>query len=178
MALLRNGIFTCILATCLSHATVPCEDRPMRPSHLMVGPGIFDVDQHHPRGLVQVEYRWQIRNGNWRPLAAFFIATDRNFFLCGGVGYDIFLGKKVVLTPSFAPGFYWHSQGKNLGFPINFRSALEIAFVLGNKGRIGAQFNHISNARMLCKNPGADSLFIYYAIPFPKKGKKCTRCNS
>lgn len=144
------------------------------PSHLLVGPAIFDVDQDHPRGTLQLEYRWQIRGGRWRPLTSFFITTDRNFFICGGIGYDIFLGKKVVLTPSFSPGIYYHGHGKNLGFPINFRSAMDLAFVLGNKGRIGAQFNHISNARMLRRNPGADTLFIYYAIPFFKPKPKAS----
>jgi hypothetical protein len=135
----------------------------------MAGMGVFDVDKRHPRALMQLEYRWQIRGGRWRPLAAFFVATDQNFFLCGGIGYDIFFGKKIVLTPSFSPGIYCHSYGKNLGFPVNFRSAIELSFVLGNKGRIGAQFNHISNARMLVKNPGADSLYVFYSIPFSKK---------
>ncbi len=154
-----------------SHAAEqPTKKKVYPPSHLMAGFGIFDVDKDHPRGLAQLEYRWQIgRRGHWRPLAAFFIATDQNFFLCGGIGYDICIGRKVVITPSFSPGIYYHSYGKNLGFPINFRSAIEIAYVMRDKGRFGVQFNHISNARMLVRNPGADSLYIFYAIPFPRK---------
>ena len=42
-----------------------------------------------------------------------------------------------------------------------------VAFDFKEKGRFGAQFNHISNAHMLYRNPGANSLFIFYAIPFP-----------
>jgi hypothetical protein len=141
------------------------------PSHLMVGPGIFDVDQDHPRALIQVEYRWEINCHHWRPLAAFFITTDRSFFVCGGMSYDIFMGKKLVLTPSFSPGVYYHGDGKHLGFPINFRSAMELSYVFKNQGRLSAQFNHISNARMLWKNPGADSLIIFYAIPIAQKKK-------
>jgi len=139
------------------------------PDHLMVGPGLFDVDRNHPKAMVQVEYRWDVNYHRLRPLASFTISTDRNFFICGGLGYDIFLGKKFVVTPSFAPGLYYHGHGKNLGFPLNFRSGIEVAIVFGNKGRFGAQFNHISNAHMLYRNPGANSLFIFYAIPFPKK---------
>ncbi len=59
-----------------------------------------------------------------------------------------------------------------MGFPINFRSALELSYIFHNKGRFGAQFNHISNAHMFHKNPGANSLFIFYAIPFPPKEKR------
>ncbi|MBS0620713.1 MAG: acyloxyacyl hydrolase [Verrucomicrobia bacterium] len=145
------------------------------PSHLMVGPGIFDVDQHRPRLLWSIEYRWEVHCHHLRPLVAAFGSTDKNVYACGGLGYDIFMGKKWVLTPSFAAGLYYHGNGKHLGFPINFRSALELAYVFKNQGRIGAQFNHISNARMLWKNPGADTLIFFYAIPFggkdaPKKG--------
>jgi lipid A 3-O-deacylase len=149
----------------------PSPQKTLPPSHLMVGPGIFDVDQDHPRALIQVEYRWEINCHHWRPLAAFFITTDRSFYVCGGMSYDIFLGKKVVLTPSFSPGLYYHGDGKRLGFPLNFRSAMDLSYVLPNQGRLTVQFNHISNARMLWKNPGADSLIFFYAIPIPCKQK-------
>ena len=135
----------------------------------MVGPGLFDVDRDHPKAMTQVEYRWEVNCHHLRPLASFTISTDQNFFVCGGLGYDIFLGRKFVITPSFAPGIYYRGYGKNLGFPLNFRSGIEVAVILGNQGRLGAQFNHISNAHMFYRNPGANSLFIFYAIPFPQK---------
>ena len=139
------------------------------PSHLMIGPGLFDVDRDHPKFMGQIEYRWEVNCHHIRPLVAFFITTDTNFFACGGMGYDIFIGRRIVLTPSFAPGLYYHGHGKKLGFPINFRSAIELSYIFDNKGRFGAQFNHISNAHMFYKNPGANSLYIFYAIPFPQK---------
>lgn len=139
--------------------------RAESPSHLMLGMGVFDVDKSHPQLLFQAEYRWDIHYRHIRPLVGFFVATEGNLYLCAGVAIDAFLTKKVVLTPSFAPGVYYHGNGKNLGFPINFRSALELSYICDNEGRIGAQFNHISNAGMLWKNPGADSLVLFYAIP-------------
>jgi lipid A 3-O-deacylase len=145
------------------------------PSHLMVGVGIFDVDKTHLRPLIQLEYRWDVWSSKYfhvRPLLAYFITTDKNMFLCGGIAFDLFFGRKIVFTPSFAPGLYYHGNGKNLGFPINFRSAGELSYVFHNQGRLGAQFNHISNARMFWRNPGADSLVIFYAIPFPRKERK------
>lgn len=157
------GFFIALILSVKGSCSEP--KKPIGPSHLMVGPGLFNVDRTHIRGLIQFEYRWAIRVRNLRPLVTFAIATDENFFLGGGIAYDIFFWKKVVLTPSFAPGVYFHSYGKNLGFPINFRSGIELAYVLGNKGRIGAQFNHISNAHMFHKNPGANTLFVFYAIP-------------
>lgn len=168
MRIFKTLIASFILFTPSSWAV----EKILRPSHLMVGPGFFDVDRTHPKFMGQVEYRWEVNCYHIRPLVAFFMTTDTNFFVCGGVGYDIFLGKKIVLTPSFSPGLYYHGHGKNLGFPLNFRSAIEIAYVFHNQGRLGAQFNHISNAHMLHRNPGANSLFIFYAIPFPSRQKQ------
>jgi hypothetical protein len=99
-----------------------------------------------------------------RPLAGFFIATEGNCYFFAGCGIDAFLGKKVVLTPSFAPGVYYHGNGKHLGFPIDFRSAIELSYISVKQSRWGLQFSHISNAGMLWKNPGANSLILYYAF--------------
>jgi lipid A 3-O-deacylase len=148
-------------------------EKPPGPSHLMVGPGAFDFDRDHARFLGQIEYRWEVNCHHIRPLVAFFITTDGNLFLCGGVGYDIFIGRRLVVTPSFAPGLYYHGNGKHLGFPLNFRSAIEVSYVIKrNQGRFGIQCNHISNAHMLYKNPGANSLYIFYAMPLPSLKKK------
>ncbi len=83
----------------------------------MMGMGAFDVDKSHPQLLFQMEYRWDVHFRHIRPLAGFFVATEGNCYVFAGVGIDAFLGKKVVLTPSFAPGLYYHGKGKHLGFP-------------------------------------------------------------
>ncbi len=163
-------IFTSI-ALVLSICQMIYAEKTPGPSHLMVGEGSFNVTKTKPRVMAQIEYRWEVNCYHLRPLVAFFITTDTNFFACGGIAYDIFLGRKVVLTPSFAPGVYYQGHGKKLGFPINFRSGLEIAYVFHNRGRFGAQFNHISHAHLAHRNPGANSLYIFYAIPFPQKQK-------
>ena len=144
------------------------------PSHLQAGLGIFNVDKTHRCGLALLEYRFEPDYHHVRPLVAGMFSTERSLFICAGAGWDIFIGKekKVVVTPSFAPGVYFKGKGKDLGFPINFRSSIELAYVFENKGRLGAQFFHISNARMLVHNPGVDCLIFFYAIPFPHKKHK------
>lgn len=148
--------------------SLAAKEKKSAPSHLMVGPGIFNVDKSHPRFMYQFEFRWDPHCHHLRPLIAYFANTDQSFYLCGGVGYDIMMGRRFATTISFAPGWYYQGHGRRLGFPLNFRSGIEAAVILGNQGRIGAQFSHISNARMLVRNPGADSLVFYYAIPIPK----------
>jgi lipid A 3-O-deacylase len=135
---------------------------------LSTGIGFFNILRDHPRWQYQFEYKWDVQCYNIRPLAS-FMGTDRGtVYFCGGAGYDIFLGKKLVLTPSFAPGFYFKGKGKDLHFPLEFRSSLELAYIFNNKGRLGAQFYHISNASLAHKNPGAESLIFYYSFPLKR----------
>ncbi len=161
----------CVILFCLFTCSVFALEKkplphsaPKTPSHLMLGSGAFDVDKSHPTALFQLEYRWDVHFRHVRPLAGFFVAAQGNCYLFAGCGIDAFLGKKIVLTPSFAPGIYYHGGGKHLGFPVNFRSAIDLSYVCANKARWGLQFNHISNAGMLWKNPGANSLVIFYAL--------------
>ncbi|MBI2742440.1 MAG: acyloxyacyl hydrolase [Chlamydiales bacterium] len=133
-----------------------------------IGVGVFNIVRHHRPWQYQVEYRWDVKY-HLRPLVS-LMATDKgSLYFCAGLGYDIFMGKYLVLTPSFAPGLYVRGSGKSLHFPLEFRSSMDLAYILPNKGRLGAQFYHISNASLGHKNPGAESLIFYYAVPIPRK---------
>jgi lipid A 3-O-deacylase len=160
--MLYKKIFVALFSSCALLVAEPC-------SHLLMGAGLFDMDKTHPQPLIQLEYRWDIDFRRIRPLAGFFVAAEGNCFFYGGVGVDIYLGRKVILTPSFAPGFYYAGNGKSLGFPVNFRSAIDLCYESSNRARWGIQLNHISNAGMLWKNPGANSLVFFYSLPFKSK---------
>lgn len=137
------------------------------PSHLQVGVGVFNTHRRsHMAPQLLIEYRRNINYHHVRPLVAFTFTTRGSYYLCAGAGLDIFLGKYLVLTPSFAPGLYVKGhRGKELGSILEFRSSIELSAVLPNQGRIGAQFYHISNASLGYKNPGSESLILFYAIP-------------
>jgi lipid A 3-O-deacylase len=137
--------------------------------HFMLGAGAFNMLRDNRSWQFQWEYRWDVGVYQLRPLASLMGTERGTIYLCGGAGWDIFLGKHLVLTPSFAPGLYFRGSGKSLHFPIEFRSAIELAYVFNNHGRVGAQFYHISNASLGHKNPGAESLIFFYAVPIGKK---------
>lgn len=163
-SIFRNTLLSFIALTSLLSA----EERS-RTDHFNIGVGVFNIIRHHRPWQYQVEYRWDPNFYKIRPLVS-LMATDRgSLYFCAGAGWDIFLGKHVVVTPSFAPGLYVRGSGKSLHFPLEFRSSIDLAFVLPNKGRIGSQFYHISNASLGHKNPGAESLIFYYAVPIPRK---------
>jgi lipid A 3-O-deacylase len=134
-------------------------------SHLMLGLGCFNICKEKRKFQYQAEYRRKIAIEHLKPLISFSGTTKGSIFLCGGIAYDLFLGKYLILTPSFAPGFYFKGKGKDLGSVLEFRSSIELALPFQNRGRIGMQFYHISNASLGYKNPGEESLIFFYALP-------------
>lgn len=150
-----------IAATCLCLSAFARET----PSQMMVGLGVFNIIKEPKRPQVLLEYRHNADYHNVRPLVGLTFTDRGSIYIYGGAALDIFLGKHFVVAPSFAPGFYFKCAGKELGCVLEFRSCLEAAYILPNKGRLGAMFYHISNASIGFKNPGEESLIFYYAIP-------------
>ena len=69
------------------------------------------------------------------------------------------------LTPSFAPGYYDSGNGKDLGHELEFKSEVQLSLELPKDSQIGFSYNHLSNASLGDKNPGANS----YMFNFLKK---------
>ena len=90
---------------------------------------------------------------------------ENNGFLYAGVNFDIPLGDHLIFTAGFAPGYYWVGHGKELGYPLEFRSGGELAYQQDNGVRYGVHFYHLSNAHLGWKNPGEESLVFFYEVP-------------
>ncbi len=132
---------------------------------LSFGAGVFNIQREKRTAQFQLEYKFAVDFLMARPMIGAFMTTRSAFYLYAGIGWDLHFSKKIVLTPSFAPGVYFQGNDKNLGYPIEFRTCLELAYKLENKGRIGAQFYHLSNASLSHRNPGEESLVFFYAYP-------------
>ena len=91
--------------------------------------------------------------------------TDKSMYAYAGISLDIFFGNRLVLRPSFAPGVYHRGDGKSLGGTIEFRSAGELAYRFDDRSRIGLELSHRSNAGIYEKNPGEESLMLFYHLP-------------
>ena len=74
----------------------------------------------------------------------------------------MFLGRRIVLTPSFAPGYYHEGSGLDLGHALEFRSQIEFAYRFDDRSRIGVAVSHMSNASIADENPGTESAILYY----------------
>ena len=75
--------------------------------------------------------------------------------------------KKIrFITPSFAPGYYNNGNGKDLGSPLEFKSEIQVSFDLFDSSELGLSYNHISNASLGSKNPGANSYMFNFLKQF------------
>lgn len=151
--------------TLLLFPTFLIADECSRPSLLSLGAGTFDTLRPRERMLqFQAEYKWSASWHGVQPIASLMFSEKGSAYFCFGACYDIYLGPYIVLEPSFAPGIYIKGHGKELGFPLEFRSSLSLAAEFCNCHRLGVQFYHISNASLGFKNPGEESLVIFYSF--------------
>ena len=89
------------------------------------------------------------------------ITADNASYVYTGVQAQYKLGK-VNFNPSFTPGFYHEGDGKDLGHVIEFKTEIQISFEISNQSEIGLSYNHISNASLGDKNPGANSYMFNF----------------
>ena len=71
----------------------------------------------------------------------------------------------LKITPSFETVYYNYGDGKDLGYPLEFKSEIQLSLELPKESQIGLSYNHLSNASLGSKNPGANS----YMFNFFKK---------
>ena len=102
--------------------------------------------------------------GTISPVTGFLITGDTATYLYTGVQAEYNLGK-INFTPSFTPGLYEQGDGKDLGHLVEFKSELQLSLDLFKDSELGFSYNHISNASLGEKNPGANS----YMFNFMKK---------
>ena len=108
-----------------------------------------------------------------KPFFGFEITGDSAVYLLSGVYLEDNLGELMIgeennwnFTPSFGLGYYDDGNGKKLGNKLEFRTTLELSYLLKNSNRIGISIGHISNANIGNKNPGVEVISLSYQKPF------------
>lgn len=137
------------------------------PNYLSVSAGYYDILDDDGAADFRVEYRaghkylWVVK-----PWAGVEFTTDGSIWAGGGVLADIKLERNWYLVPNFGVGLYTEgSSDKDLDYPIQFRSQLEVAYQFEDASRAGLAFGHISNASLGDDNPGTEILSLYYHLP-------------
>ena len=132
--------------------------------------GVFDFSDDGQRaGLFGMQHQNEnlSRNsflGTLSPVTGFMITENNAGYIYTGIQAQYKAGK-LNITPSFTPGLYGEGDGKDLGHVLEFKSELQLSLDLSSNSELGFSYNHISNASLGDKNPGANS----YMFNFLKK---------
>jgi len=138
------------------------------PDFLSFSAGAYDWNRQKEEGAeFRLEYRSDSKFWVFKPFAALAGTTTGQGFLGAGVLVDVFLGRRFVLTPSFAPHLYTGGNSKlDLDYIVEFRSQLEAAYRFDDRSRLGIAVSHYSNASLGDTNPGTESAMLVYSVPF------------
>ena len=133
--------------------------------------GMFDwSDSGKKSTLVGFQHQNQSLNrntfiGNLSPVSGVMITADSATYVYTGVEAQYQLGK-INITPSFTPGLYGAGNGKDLGHVVEFKSEVQFSIDLFENSELGFSYNHISNASLGEKNPGANSYMFNFLKNF------------
>jgi len=104
--------------------------------------------------------------GNVSPITGGFITENSAAYIYTGIEWNMNMGGGLTFTPSFAPGLYHEGDGKDLGHVLEFKSEVQFSYALSNKSSFGMSYNHLSNASLGDKNPGANSYMFNFIKNF------------
>ena len=103
--------------------------------------------------------------GNISPITGGFVTENSAAYIYTGIEWNVDLGG-MIFTPSFAPGLYHEGDGKDLGHILEFKSELQLSYKTSEKSSLGISYNHVSNASLGDKNPGANSYMFNFLKTF------------
>ena len=123
--------------------------------------GMFDFsDEGKKSTLIGFQHQNEELNrdtflGNLSPITGALITADNASYVYTGVQAQYKIGV-INLTPSFTPGLYNSGNGKDLGHIVEFKSEIQLSLDLPKDSQFGFSYNHLSNASLGDKNPGAN----------------------
>ena len=103
--------------------------------------------------------------GNISPITGGFITENSSAYFYTGIEWNIDMGS-LEFTPSFAPGLYHKGDGKDLGHVLEFKTEVQLSYSFSKDASFGVSYNHVSNASLGDKNPGANSYMFNFFKTF------------
>ena len=132
--------------------------------------GMFDFSDNGKRSTLigfqhqNVDLSRDTILGNLSPITGAMFTADNAVYFYTGVQAHYSIGILNII-PSFTPGIYEQGDGKDLGHLLEFKSEVQLSLDLPKDSQFGFSYNHLSNASLGDKNPGANS----YMFNFLKK---------
>ena len=133
--------------------------------------GMFDFSDDGKRStLIGFQHQNEDLNrdtflGNLSPVTGALITSDNASYFYTGVQAQYKIGA-LNITPSFTPGLYHEGDGKDLGHMLEFKSEVQLSLDLSQSSELGFSYNHMSNASLGDKNPGANSYMFNFLKNF------------
>tara|TARA_Y100000590_G_scaffold107334_1_gene122142 strand:- start:7518 stop:8054 length:537 start_codon:yes stop_codon:yes gene_type:complete len=178
MTKIINKILIVSLAMCLLSIASKADDKlnkseTKKPKDTEINAfmGLFDFSDHKQKATL---FGLQHQNdelfrdsflGRLSPITGGFVTANSAFYLYTGVQAEYEIGP-LKITPSFAPGYYNYGNGKDLGYPLEFKTEVQMTLELSDDTEFGMSYNHISNASLGTKNPGANSYMFNFLKQF------------
>jgi hypothetical protein len=129
--------------------------------------GMFDFsDDGKKSALIGFQHQNENLNrdtffGNISPITGVMITADNAGYIYTGVQAQYKI-RALNITPSFTPGLYHEGDGKDLGHMLEFKSEVQLSIDVSQSSKLGFSYNHISNASLGDKNPGANSYMFNF----------------
>lgn len=161
----RAAIAAVMLGFFLSFALVPRASCAEDPNYIAVGAGVYDVLHDFKAAQGRLEFRFADRFLFIKPMVGVLFTSKGSVMGYGGIRIDLYLGPHIVITPNGAVGGFYRGNGKNLGSTIEFKTGGEFAWRFDDHSRLGLAFDHISNAGIGKRNPGTESLIVFWSFP-------------
>jgi lipid A 3-O-deacylase len=167
-----NKIFLMAILTLFSLPTNAEEKNIISSHQYNFYTGNFDFSDHKQKAVL---FGFQHQNENLErktffgtasPVTGGFITENSAAYIYTGVEWNHDMGNKMTFTPSFTPGLYTEGNGKDLGHIVEFKTEIQASYAISEESSFGLSYNHISNASLGSKNPGANSYMLNYLKNF------------
>tara|TARA_Y100000590_G_scaffold19479_1_gene22914 strand:- start:7515 stop:8027 length:513 start_codon:yes stop_codon:yes gene_type:complete len=164
-----NTIIALISFSFLNFANA--EEKKISETELNFFTGMFDFsDTKQASGILGIQHQnddlfRESFLGRLSPITGGFLTEKSAFYFYTGAQAEYEIGS-FTFTPSFAPGYYNAGDGKDLGSALEFKTEVQMSVNLSDSTQFGMSYNHISNASLGDKNPGANSYMINFLKQF------------
>jgi len=164
-----NFIIALVTLSFLNFANA--EEKKNNETELNFFTGMFDFsDSKQASGILGIQHQnddlfRESFLGKLSPITGGFLTEKSAFYFYTGAQAEYEIGS-FTITPSFAPGYYNAGNGKDLGSALEFKSEVQMSLNLSDSTQFGMSYNHISNASLGDKNPGANSYMINFLKQF------------
>ena len=136
---------------------------------VLVGPCFGPLRQPPRRAFGSLEVDHRLDDSCFGLWGTFDFTTDGDHFVGAGPSVTWSPGGRWLLAGSSGPGYYLRQSGFDLGCTLEFRSTFYVAHRIGRGGWAGVSYSHYSNGGLRKHNPGAETMRLFWAIPFARR---------